>query len=124
MILKGDKDLEFCFHIIISGNRTLFVAGPVVDNYLNGEYLSEISIKMSNIVKKMGYSPRIAFISNSDFGSENNNESIIMRESIDILDKKNVDFEYDGEMSICTALNNNNSLYPFIKLSDYKYKLW
>ena len=41
-----------------------------------------------------------------------------MRDAKKILDQKNVDFEYDGEMGANTALNENlMSLYPFCKLS-------
>ena len=41
-----------------------------------------------------------------------------MREAVDILDKRNVDFEYDGEMGANIALNENlMNLYPFCRLT-------
>ena len=41
-----------------------------------------------------------------------------MRDAIKILDERNVDFEYDGEMGANIALNENlMKLYPFCKLT-------
>ena len=41
-----------------------------------------------------------------------------MRDAKKILDERNLDFEYDGEMGANTALNENlMDLYPFCKLS-------
>ena len=42
-----------------------------------------------------------------------------MREAVDILDKRNVDFEYDGEMAADVALNPEAmKLYPFCRLTE------
>ena len=42
-----------------------------------------------------------------------------MREAVNILNKRNVDFEYDGEMAADVALNPEAmKLYPFCRLSE------
>ena len=42
-----------------------------------------------------------------------------IHEAIEILNKRNVDFEYDGEMSADVALNKELlELYPFSRLSE------
>ena len=42
-----------------------------------------------------------------------------MREAVSILDKRQVDFEYDGDMAADVALNREAMRqYPFCRLSD------
>ena len=65
-----------------------------------------------------GVEPRAALVSYSNFGKPFTERSVYMRDAKKILDERNVDFEYDGEMGANTALNENlMSLYPFCKLS-------
>ena len=42
-----------------------------------------------------------------------------MREAVNILDKRNTSFEYDGEMAADVALNSDAmALYPFCRLTE------
>jgi len=67
----------------------------------------------------MGYEPRVAFLSFSNFGSALKNESSRIKKAVELLDEmKKVDFEYDGEMTADVALNPDKmAKYPFCKLS-------
>ena len=55
----------------------------------------------------------------SNFGSLSRPSSKDLKEAVNILDKKQVDFEFDGEMTAEVALDYNliKENYPFCKLS-------
>jgi phosphotransacetylase len=53
----------------------------------------------------MGYEPRVAMLAYSTFGHPPGERSEKVREAVKILDKRRVDFEYDGEMAADVALN-------------------
>ena len=67
----------------------------------------------------MGYEPRVAFLSFSNFGSALKSESERVKKAVELLDAMKVDFEYDGEMAADVALNRDKlHAYPFCRLSD------
>src|SRR3546814_21150595 len=63
--------------------------------------------------------PRVAFLSFSNFGGRLPERTERVREAIRILDGREVDFEYDGEMQADVALDQDlmQSIYPFCRLS-------
>ena len=62
----------------------------------------------------MGHEPRVAFLSYSNFGSPVGHRLEHIREAVRILDTRNVNFEYEGEMAADVALNPAMSRhYPF-----------
>jgi malate dehydrogenase (oxaloacetate-decarboxylating)(NADP+) len=66
----------------------------------------------------MGYEPRVAMLAYSTFGQPTGERSERVREAVRILDKRRVDFEYDGEMAADVALNRRAmEQYPFCRLS-------
>ena len=63
--------------------------------------------------------PHAALLAYSSFGYPEGERSTFMREAVDILDKRNVDFDYDGEMAADVALNPEAmKLYPFCRLTE------
>src|SRR5690606_21008932 len=67
---------------------------------------------------KFGEEPRVALLSYSTFGSPMLKHADRIREAVKILDSKNVNFEYDGEMAADVALNPEiMANYPFCRLS-------
>ena len=63
--------------------------------------------------------PRVAFLAYSTFGQPRGERSDRVREAVLILDKRQVDFEYDGDMAADVALNREAmKQYPFCRLSD------
>jgi malate dehydrogenase (oxaloacetate-decarboxylating)(NADP+) len=115
----GDDGIVFGISIVIIDGKTLFIADTAINNTPDAKQLARIAIKTSEIVKYMGYIPRVALIAHSNFGSFNNESAVKCREAIEILDKLKLDFEYDGEMAIDTAINSESiKTYPFCRLTD------
>jgi len=81
--------------------------------------LADIAIQTARVARRMGHSPRVALISFSNFGQPPMDRSSIVREAVEILDTRNVDFEYEGEMGVDVALNPDvMARYPFCRLSE------
>lgn len=111
-------EVVFGLSIIITNDRTLFIADTAINENPSSEDLAKVAIQASKEVSSMGHVPSVAFISFSNFGTSSDANSSVVRRAVEILGEKNVSFEYDGEMSADVALNPElMSMYPFCKLS-------
>ena len=67
----------------------------------------------------MGTAPRVALLSFSNFADPSSATVARVREAVEILDRRVVDFEYDGEMAADVALDYDlmRRTYPFCRLT-------
>ncbi len=115
---EKDSNVMFAFSMIVSKEKTIFLADTAINERPSAEQLADISIKMAKKSMKMGFTPYVAFVSHATFGNPETMSSKIIRETLSILDKKGVDFEYDGEMSVDVALNKElRKSYQFCRLT-------
>ncbi len=119
--IERDKTL-FGLSVLMKRDRIIFVADIAINPNPTPEEIANIAIQGADEVKKMGYKPRIALISTSTFGHPyfhcDLRDAVKMRDALAIMQSKNLDFEYDGEISPEVALNPELlKLYPFCKLS-------
>ena len=105
--------------VMLCNGRTIFVADSNVHDMPNAKQLANITQESAEVVRDIfGIEPRAALVSYSNFGKPFTERSAFMKDAIKILDDRNVDFEYDGEMGANIALNENlMKLYPFCKLT-------
>jgi malate dehydrogenase (oxaloacetate-decarboxylating)(NADP+) len=104
--------------ILLARGRTLFVADTSIHELPDAEELAEIAIQAAATVRRLGRTPRVAFLSYSTFGNPPGDRGEKVREAIRILDRKGVDFEYEGEMPPELALDPEaRANYPFMRLS-------
>ena len=98
--------------------RTVFVADTAVIDMPNSEELADIAEEAAGMARRLGYEPRVAMLAYSTFGHPTGERSERVRDAVRILDKRRVDFEYDGEMAADVALNAKvMEQYPFCRLS-------
>jgi len=98
--------------------RTVFVADTAVIDMPNSEELADIAEEAAGMARRLGYEPRVAMLAYSTFGHPTGERSERVRDAVRILDKRRVDFEYDGEMAADVALNSKVlEQYPFCRLS-------
>jgi len=119
-VIKNKKDqILLGVSMIISKGRTIFITDTACSELSSSEHLVSIAIQTVKKVRKMGYEPRVAFLSFSNFGSALKNESSRIKRAVELLDEmKNIDFEYDGEMTADVALNADKmAKYPFCRLT-------
>ena len=104
--------------LVLSRGRTVFVADTAVHDMPTAEELADIAEESAGLAQRMGYEPRVAMLAYSTFGHPTGERSERVREAVKILDRRRVDFEYDGEMGADVALNHERmEQYPFCRLS-------
>ncbi|RWE66636.1 MAG: NADP-dependent malic enzyme [Mesorhizobium sp.] len=104
--------------IVLARGRTVIVADTAVHDMPNAEQIADIAEEAAGFARRMGYEPRLAMLAYSTFGHPQGERSERVQEAVRILDKRRVDFEYDGEMAADVALNARAmAQYPFIRLT-------
>lgn len=118
-VIKNKKDqIVLGFSMVISKGKTIFISDTACSELSSSEHLVNIAIQTAKKVRDMGYEPRVAFLSFSNFGSALKTESQRIKDAVELLDNTKVDFEYDGEMTADVALNMDKmSKYPFCRLT-------
>lgn len=114
METKEKDDVLFGITAVRHHNNTLFITDTVVNELPDSELLAKIAIKAAAEVREMGYEPRVALVSFSNFGNPTRENGLRVKGAVEILDASNVDFEYEGEISPEVALNGT-------KLREYKF---
>jgi malate dehydrogenase (oxaloacetate-decarboxylating)(NADP+) len=111
-------EIIFGLTIAVTKKGTVFIADTNVHEYPTAENLADIAISSARVAKTLGFTPRVAFLAHSTFGKPMSERSVHLREARDLLEKRKVDFEFEGEMQPDVALNPKfKTIYPFSKLS-------
>src|SRR5690606_8073446 len=104
--------------IVLARGRTVLVADTAVHDMPNAEQIADIAEEAAGFARRMSYEPRIAMLAYSTFGHPAGERSERIQEAVKILDRRRVDFEYDGEMAADVALNPRvMAQYPFCRLT-------
>ncbi|MBK8840000.1 MAG: NADP-dependent malic enzyme [Hyphomonadaceae bacterium] len=105
--------------IIIGKTGPMLIADTSVTEMPEAEDLAQIALSAASAAKKLGFTPRLAFLSYSTFGNPPGERMAKVRDAVALLDKQgDVGFEYDGEMAVDVALYPEaRRLYPFCRLT-------
>ncbi|RUM98550.1 NADP-dependent malic enzyme [Pseudaminobacter arsenicus] len=104
--------------IALCRGRTVIIADTAVHDMPDAVEIADIAEEVAGFARRMGYEPRVAMLAYSTFGHPAGERSERIQEAVKILDKRRVDFEYDGEMAADVALNPRiMQQYPFCRLS-------
>ncbi|KQM22024.1 NADP-dependent malic enzyme [Novosphingobium sp. Leaf2] len=110
--------LPFGIHMLVGKNHTVFMADTTINERPTAEELAVIATETAAVARKLGHEPRVAFLSFATFGNPAGKLPNTAREAIRLLDERQVDFEYEGEMAPDAALNPKvMALYPFSRLT-------
>ena len=114
----GPESRVFGLSLVLTRDRTLFVSDTAVHELPQPDEIADIAQQTAAVARRMGHEPRVALISFSNFGNPPLARSQLVREAVKLLDQRQADFEYDGEMGIDVALNKElMALYPFCRLT-------
>jgi len=103
---------------LLHKGRIVLVADTLVHEWPNEEDLANIAERAAGVARHLGLEPRVAFVSFSTFGYPVSERAEKMHIAPRVLDKRGVDFEYEGEMTVDVALNAQaQAQYPFSRLS-------
>src|SRR4051812_3744796 len=104
--------------MVLSRHQPVLVADTAITEMPGAEDLADIAVEAAGVAKRMGYVPRVALLAFSTFGHPPGERSSRVIEAVQILDKRRVDFEYEGEMAADVALNPEAAApYPFNRLT-------
>ena len=110
-------EIMFGLNLVVHKGKTIFVGDTSVHEYPNAQQLSEIAISSARVVRLFGFDPKVAFVSHSTFGQPLTSRTKHIKEAVEILKNKKVDFEFDGDMQPDVALDEEyKNLYPFSKI--------
>ena len=110
-------EIIFGLNLVVNRGKTVLIADTAVNEWPNSEQLAKIAISSSRIARLFGMDPKVAFLSHSTFGQPTTERTTKVREAVEILNKKKVDFKYDGEMQPDVALEEVfKELYPFSEI--------
>ena len=107
----------FGLNMVVYKGKTIFIGDTSVHEYPTSEQMAEIAISTARVVRLFGFDPKVAFVSHSTFGQPITSRTKHIRNAVEILKQKKVDFEFDGDMQPDVALNEEyKNLYPFSKI--------
>ena len=104
---------------ILHNGRMVLITDSLVHEWPEVEDLADIAERAAGVARKMGLEPRVAFCSFSNFGYPVSERAEKQSLATEVLDARNVDFEYEGEMTVDVAMNMDimQRYYPFARLS-------
>ena len=110
--------IPFGVHVLVGQSHTVFMADTTVNERPTAEQLADIAEGTAAVARAMGHEPRVAFLSYSTFGNPQGSFLTNLRDAVTALEKRNVSFEFEGEMAPDVALNPKvMASYPFSRLS-------
>ena len=115
---KGVKNVSALSALILS-KGTYFLCDTHVSPDPTAEEIAEMTELSAETVRRFGMTPKVALLSHSNFGSSNCPSARKMRDAMEILIEKNLDFEVEGEMKGDTALDEElrKRIFPHARLT-------
>jgi len=115
----GDDAHIFGMTMLVSRERTVFLADTAVHLMPGPDQIADIAVQAAATARRMGHEPRVALLSFANFGSPLPEKTQAVRDAVEVLEKKQADFEFDGEMNADIALDFDlmKRAYPFCRLS-------
>ena len=113
-----DGKVPFGIHLLVGQSHTVFMSDTTINERPSAEELADIAERTAAVARRMGHEPRVAFLSYSTFGNPSGQWIDNVRDGVAALDKRQVGFEYEGEMAPDVALNPKQMAnFPFARLS-------
>jgi len=105
-------------HMLIFSDRVFFFADTTVNIDPSADDLASIARITAQYVRGLGFEPRIAMLSFSDFGSAKHEKSLRVKRATEMVKQLEPDLMIDGEMQADTAVLPDiiSSTYPFSSL--------
>ena len=91
--------------LMIMEDGPLFITDTQVNHSPTPEQVAEAAIGAARHVRRFGVTPKVALCSHSQFGNLETDSGRKMRAAMKILEERGVDFVFDGEMHVDSALD-------------------
>ena len=116
--LSDDAQNYAAMNVLMLQDMTLFITDTYVNPDPTAEQLADITLKAAEVVRNFGLTPKVALLSHSNFGTDDNPSARKMRDAYTLLREQAPDLEVDGEMHADAALNEHirNKVFPNSRL--------
>jgi malate dehydrogenase (oxaloacetate-decarboxylating)(NADP+) len=105
--------------LVLARGRAVVVADTAITEMPSSEELADIAVEAAGVARRIGLEPRVAMLAFSTFGYPPGERTERVHQAVRVLDRRRVDFEYEGEMGADIALNKElMAAYPFCRLKD------
>ena len=98
----------FGMTMIVSKGKTILVADTNVQDFPSSERLVNVSKSCVRVARLFGFDPKVAFLSHSTFGQPLTSRTKHIRDAVEILKKKNVDF---GDLTPTTISSEKETIF-------------
>lgn len=105
VLARGGLRPHGALSLMIQEDGPLFIADTAVNPVPTPEQIVETTCGAVRHAKRFGVRPKVALCSHSSFGNLDSDSGRRMRAAMEILDSREVDFDYEGEMNVDAALD-------------------
>ena len=105
VLARGGLRPHGALSLMIQQDGPLFIADTAVNPVPTPEQIVETTCGAVRHAKRFGVTPKVALCSHSSFGNLDSDSGRRMRAAMEILDSREVDFAYEGEMNVDAALD-------------------
>ena len=105
ILARGGLHPQGALSLMIQEDGPLFVADTHVNAVPTPEQIAQSAISAARHARRFGVTPAVALCSHSNFGNVDSDSGRRMRDAMQILEQREVDFAFEGEMSADAALD-------------------
>ena len=105
ILARGGLRPHGALSLMIQEDGPLFIADTAVNPVPTPEQIVETTCGAVRHAKRFGITPKVALCSHSSFGNLDSDSGRRMRAAMDILQSREVDFAFEGEMNVDAALD-------------------
>ncbi len=102
---RPDTSVYAAMNILMLPSRTVAIVDTHVNALPSGEELAQITLMAAHELRRLGIEPRVALLSESNFGSRDSEGALRMREALAIIRARAPELNIDGEMHGDLALD-------------------
>jgi malate dehydrogenase (oxaloacetate-decarboxylating)(NADP+) len=118
ILARGGLHPQAALSMMILEDGPLFIADTHINAEPTPEHIMQTVIGAARHVRRFGLAPRIALCTQSQFGNMDNGPALRMRAALEMLDAREPDFCYEGEMNVDAALDQalRDRIFPNSRL--------
>ena len=105
ILARGGLRPHGALSLMIQEDGPLFIADTAVNPVPTPEQIAETTCGAVRHAKRFGITPKVALCSHSSFGNLDSDSGRRMRAAMEILQAREVDFAFEGEMNVDAALD-------------------
>ena len=105
VLARGGRHPVGALSLMILEDGPLFVADTQVNPIPTPQQIADTAIGAVRHARRFGVEPKVALCSHSNFGNLDSDSGRRMRQAMELLEQREADFQYEGEMSLDAALD-------------------